>query len=302
MTVVGGFLGAGKTTLLNRILEGTRDRRLAVVVNDFGSIDIDPDLVRSSSGETISLANGCVCCTIGGELLITLAGLRDRDDPPEHVVIEASGVGDPAAIAAYGDVPGFERDGTIVVVDAETVRDRAADAATGSQVEHQLRSGHLLVLNKSDLVEAEALADTRAWLRETAPYAGVVEASYGDVPAELLLGAGGEGRPAEHGHAHDHENTWASWSWTSERPLNGTGLTEALPELPEGILRGKGFLHLQEDPANRYLLQLVGRTFQIQSAGTWGDEPPGSRMVLIGLSGSVHSDELEAMMEALTEG
>jgi G3E family GTPase len=302
MTVIGGFLGAGKTTLLNRVLDGTRDRRLAVVVNDFGSIEIDPDLVQSTSGETISLANGCVCCTIGGELLITLAGLRDRDDPPEHVVIEASGVADPAAIAAYGDVPGFERDGTIVVVDAETVRERADDAATGSQVEHQLRSGHLLVLNKSDLVEPDALADTRAWLRRTAPYAGVVEASYGDVPAALLLGATGEGRPANQGDAHDHEAAWASWSWAGEPPLNGTALTEALPELPEGILRGKGFLHLREDPSNRYLLQLVGRTWQIHSVGPWGQETPGSRLVLIGLSDSIRPDELEAMVEGLTAG
>ena len=100
--MIGGYLGAGKTTLVNRLLSDSGGRRLAVLVNDFGAINVDAGLVSSRSGETISLTNGCVCCSMGGELLFELAGLRDRDDPPEHVIIEASGVGDPAAIAMYG--------------------------------------------------------------------------------------------------------------------------------------------------------------------------------------------------------
>lgn len=302
LTVIGGFLGAGKTTLLNRLLERAGDRRVAVLVNDFGSIDIDSELIASRAGETITLTNGCVCCSLEGELLQTLAGLRDGTDRPEHIVIEASGISDPSAIAAYGNLPGFRLDGTIVVVDAQSVRERAGHDQIAPDVERQLRSGNLLVLNKTDLVDAQALASTRAWLRPTAPYAGVVDAEHGDVPVQILLGAGDQGTPAT-AQTHDHHNghaSWDSWSWEASEPVNGTALTKALPELPEGVLRGKGVLHLAEEPATRFVLQLVGRTFYIKRAGGWHDRPPSSSVVLIGLPGSVEHERLDAMMAQLT--
>src|ERR1700709_656345 len=116
LTVIGGFLGAGKTTLLNQLLrEGGGDRRLAVLVNDFGAINIDAELVESREGEMLTLSNGCICCGIGGDFIAALASLRDVDDPPEQVVVEASGVADPAQIAAFGDIPGYVRDAVVVV-------------------------------------------------------------------------------------------------------------------------------------------------------------------------------------------
>ncbi len=186
--MIGGYLGAGKTTLLNRLLGDSGGRRLAVLVNDFGAIDIDARLVSSRAGETISLTNGCVCCSMGGELLFKLAGLRDRDDPPEHVVIEASGVGDPAAISMYGDVPGFRRDGTIVVVDASTLSEHGPESRVGLQVEDQLRSAHLIILNKRDLASPEAVRACRQRLRGMARFAELFETSYADVPTAFLLG------------------------------------------------------------------------------------------------------------------
>ena len=99
VTVVGGYLGAGKTTLLNRLLADTQGRRLAVLVNDFGAVNIDAGLIANRDGETISLVNGCVCCSIGDNLGMTLYDLAERPDGPEHIVIEASGVADPARIA-----------------------------------------------------------------------------------------------------------------------------------------------------------------------------------------------------------
>ena len=306
LTVIGGYLGAGKTTLLNRLLSDPGGRRLAVLVNDFGAINIDAGLVSSRSGETISLTNGCVCCSMGGELLFELAGLRDRADPPEHVVIEASGVGDPAAIAMYGDIPGYRRDGTIVVVDASTVGEHGPESQVGLQVSDQLRSAHLIVLNKSDLASPGAMQAGRERLRGMARFAEVFETSYADVPTAFLLGARRDGEPANGAHAHGghagHEHPdYVTWSWSGEAALNGTELTKILPELPEGVMRGKGFLLLQEDPETRYEFQLVGRSWHIKRLGAWGEHPQGSQLVLIGLPGSLDRERLDATLAELAQ-
>jgi G3E family GTPase len=309
LTVIGGYLGAGKTTLLNHVLRDAGDRRLAVLVNDFGAINIDAELVASRDGETMSLTNGCICCGIGGDFIAALALLRDVDDPPAQVVVEASGVADPAQIAILGDMPGYRRDAVVVVVDAETVRERAADESTGHSVRAQLRAADLLVINKTDLVEAADLDALRAWLRDIAgPSTAIVDTAYGAVPTDVLLGAPGalEPRAQRRAQPHDHDAHehpyYATWSFTGGAPLSGAGLVEALPALPDGIVRAKGLLHLREDAANRYLLQLVGRRFSIEAVGPWGDEPPASRLVVIGLPGSVDEQALQDMFTQLSTG
>jgi len=309
LTVVGGYLGAGKTTLLNHVLRDAGDRRLAVLVNDFGAINIDAELIESRDGEMVSLTNGCICCGIGGDFIAALASLRDVDDPPEQVVVEASGVADPAQIAVFGDMPGYVRDAVVVVADAETVRARAERPDTGHQVRAQLRAADLLVVNKTDLVEPAALADTRAWLRELAgPSTGIVDAAFGRVPTDVLIGARAvaaevkrpappAGDHAEHDHDHPHYETW---SWSGEAALSGAGLVEELQALPEGIVRAKGILHLREDPQQRYVLQLVGRRYSIEARGTWGGDVPASRLVVIGLPGSVDEQALDATLGRLS--
>jgi G3E family GTPase len=333
LTVVGGYLGAGKTTLLNHVLRDAGDRRLAVLVNDFGAIDIDAELIESREGEMVSLSNGCICCGIGGDFIAALASLRDIDDPPEQVVVEASGVADPAQIAVFGDIPGYVRDAVVVVADAETVRARADDDATGHQVRAQLRAADLLVLNKTDLVQATALPDLRAWLRDlVGPSTSIVDAAFGAVPTDVLIGARepalaadrasavarrraadlGAAHPplAGHddhvhaaGHGHDgdaHHPAYETWSWSGARPLSGAGLVDAIAALPEGIVRAKGILHLREDPASRYILQLVGRRYAIEPDRAWGEDEPSSRVVVIGLPGSVDAPALDATMAALS--
>ncbi len=313
LTVVGGFLGAGKTTLLNELLRDAGDRRLAVLVNDFGAINIDAELVRSRDGDTISLTNGCICCGVSGDFIAALALLRDGEDPPEHVLVEASGVGDPGAIAVLGDMPGYRRDAAVVVADAETVRERAADAATGAMVRRQLRAADLLVLNKTDLVDAEELARTQAWLGELAgPSTAIVQAAFGAVPVDVALGArlvpaGDHAQAHDHDHGHDHAShdhashpAFETWSWSGDAPLSGAGLVEAIKGMPDGIVRAKGLLALREDLAQRYLLQLVGRRFVIEADRPWGDAPPTSRLVVIGLPGAVDAGALTATMQRLS--
>ena len=310
LTVIGGFLGAGKTTLLNELLRDAGDRRLAVLVNDFGAINIDAELVQSREGEMVSLKNGCICCGVAGDFIGELALLRDRPDPPAHVVVEASGVAYPGQIVVLGDLPGYRKDAAVVVADAETVRARAADEATGHLVRAQLRAADLLVLNKTDLVDAEQLARTRAWLRDIAgPSTAIVEASFGQVPIDVVLGARTfarpEREPRDHAHAgHEHADhnhpSFETWSWQGEAAIHGAGLVEALKELPAGIVRAKGLLHLREDPASRYVLQVVGRRFSVLPDRPWRDDTPASQLVVIGLPGSVDKRWLAAKLERLT--
>jgi len=310
LTVIDGFLGAGKTTLLNELLRDAGDRRLAVLVNDFGAINIDAELVQSREGEMVSLKNGCICCGVAGDFIGELALLRDRPDPPAHVVVEASGVADPGQIVVLGDLPGYRKDAAVVVADAETVRARAADEATGHLVRAQLRAADLLVLNKTDLVDAEQIAQTRAWLRDIAgPSTAIVEASFGQVPIDVVLGvqaiARPEREPRDHAHAgHEHADhnhpSFETWSWQGEAAIHGAGLVEALKELPAGIVRAKGLLHLREDPASRYVLQVVGRRFSVLPDRPWRDDTPASQLVVIGLPGSVDKRWLAAKLERLT--
>jgi G3E family GTPase len=305
LTVIGGYLGAGKTTLLNHVLRDAGDRRLGVLVNDFGSIDIDAELIESRDGAMMSLTNGCICCGISGDFIAALARLRDVDDPPEHVVVEASGVADPGQIAIFGDMPGYLRDAVVVVADAETVRARAEDDATRHHILGQLRAADLLVLNKTDLVQAAELERTRAWLREVAgPSTAIVETAFGELGADVVLGTAAtrDHAPAAHDHAHDHDHAhpaFESWSWSGPEQLSGAGLVDAIAELPDGIVRAKGVLHLREDPTNRYVLQVVGRRYSIEADRPWGAAEPGSQLVVIGLPGSVDAAELSATIGQL---
>lgn len=301
LTVIGGFLGAGKTTLLNRALRGAGDRRLAVLVNDFGAINIDAELVAARDARTVRLQNGCICCAVGGDFIGALALLRDGPDPPEHVVVEASGVADPGAIVVLGDMPGYRRDAAVVVADAETVRERAEQEATRHGVVAQLRAADLIVVSKPDLVDAGRLAATRAWLRGIAgPSTAIVEAAFGDLPADVVLGAEpAAARPHDDDgdHGDDAHPPFESWSWSGAAPLSGAGLVELIRALPDGIVRAKGLLHLREDRARRYVMQVVGRRFSIEADRPWGGEAPSSQLVVIGLPGSVDAQRLTQAIE-----
>lgn len=307
--MIGGFLGAGKTTLLNQLLRDPAGRRLAVLVNDFGAINIDAELIQSRDGEILSLANGCICCGVAGEFIAALALLRDREDSPEHVIVEASGVADPGAIGALGDMPGYRRDAAVVVADAETVRARAEAEATRHQVTGQLRAADLIVLNKTDLVDSEHLVDTHTWVREVVgPSTAIVEAAFGAVPTEVALGItpkptanASQHAVDEHEHAHGVSHaSFDTWSWCDDAAISGAGLVEEIKALPGGIVRAKGLLYLREDAARRYVMQVVGRRYSVQPDRAWGDETPASQLVIIGLPGSIDEQRLTATLKRLT--
>jgi len=188
MVVLGGWLGAGKTTLLNRLLRAAGDgERIAVVVNDVGEVCLDAELVAARDGDTVELTNGCVCCSIGDSLGVTLRDLVLSDRPPDRLVIEASGVAEPDRVAAYGDRRRLRLDGVVVAIDAVDVVDRACHVTYGPLVRRQAAAAELLVVTKAD-VAADGGSAARAWCADVAPDTPVVEASDDDRWVPLVLG------------------------------------------------------------------------------------------------------------------
>ena len=297
LTVIGGYLGAGKTTLLNQLLRHNAGRRLAVVVNDFGSINIDAALIAQHDGETMSLANGCICCSLANGFLTVLTQLKERPDPPEHIIVEASGVADPLKIGQYGRLPGFRLDGIIVLADAETVRRRSRDKYVGRTVIRQLRSADLLILTKPDLVTDDDRAAVRVWLHQVAPSAALMESRNGAIPPALILGADtlAPAVPAdtshrdlqEHAVSADHELAYDTWTFERDSPMIGDAIRTFAAALPEGVLRAKGMVHLVEDPEHAAIFQLVGKRWSLKQGPAWDARPPRTEIVVIGIPGSL---------------
>jgi G3E family GTPase len=189
--LIGGYLGAGKTTLVNHLLRHAAGRRITVLVNDFGEVSIDADLIVGAEGGVLSLAGGCVCCSFGSDLVGTLAEVLRRDPAPDLVLIETSGVGIPSAVArAAMLVPGLGLEATVVVADAPTVRARAADRYVGDTVRQQLEDADLLLLNQTDRVEATMLAALQAWWAAEHPRTPLWPTVRAQVPVEAVLGLG----------------------------------------------------------------------------------------------------------------
>ncbi len=286
LSVIGGFLGAGKTTLLNRLLQGTSGVRYAVIVNDFGDLAIDGDLAAEHGGDTLTFANGCLCCTLGDSLLTTLNDLTRRDAPPDHIVVEASGVADPRQIADMAVLhPGLRRDLSIVLVDAETILEQARDERLKETVERQAAAADLLVLNKCDLVARDRRAKVRDWAARQAPEAPLIETEHARLPLELLF-ARDEVKPAGPGRdtakGHDHGALFRSRSVPMVRPLDLAALRAGLTGLPPSVLRAKGFVSLAGKPENLHLVQLVGRRLRIHAWDAGGRAPPRRELVFVG--------------------
>lgn len=299
-TVIGGYLGAGKTTLLNHILQNSGERRFAILVNDFGSINIDAELIENRSEDTINLANGCICCTLAEGFIVAIRKLMARDSLPEHIIVEASGVADPYRIAQYGKHPGLRLDGVIVVVDAETIRQKSRDKYVGRTVLQQLFGADILILNKIDLLSEDEVQTVADWLHDLAPGVRLVTSFQADVPLPLLLGsqdsiAGGSDTAFIPNAQHDIQYT--SCHIETRKPLNRTGFEDFLRTLTPAIIRAKGILWLDSHPGERMIYQQVGQRWRLDPGGSWGDEPPASKIVFIGVAGTFDPDVLKSSFQ-----
>ena len=310
VTLVSGFLGAGKTTLLNRILNSDHGLRMAVMVNDFGAINIDSQLIVSQTQTTVSLANGCICCTVESDLIEQLGRLLDdRSNRPEYIVIEASGVSNPSKIANTLRYPQFRDalaiDTILTVVDAEQFGSLEGEMAQLAM--EQLDVADIIVMNKVDRVGREQLDALKA--RWFYPNARLLECEYGEVPLELVLGVGRArsgwrltpSAPAPTSvrvaGEKDHSALFDTWSFSSDRPLSLKALRQALAALPKDIYRAKGVCQIAEAPGKRCILHLVGSRSEIKPEDGWEGRVPFSQMIFIGRRGSLDGTQLQAMFE-----
>lgn len=312
LTVIGGFLGAGKTTLLNYWLHHARGVRMAVLVNDFGAINLDAELIARSHGDTIALTNGCVCCQVGNDLASAFIRVLDTKPPFEAIVIETSGVSDPWRVAEMGlGVPELFLDGVIVMVDAGAILQQAGDPLLADTLERQLRSADFIIANHCDQATEDERAKMRAWLAKEAPGVSCYETSNAVVPLEMLTslalkrgGAAPRGHaeavvPA-HVHLHDdphHDSQFDHWECQPITPLKYESLHAWIASPPAGVLRLKGIVPTVAADATLgwYEIQFAGRRGSMKRAAA---PSQGAEVVAIGLRGQLPTRELDAAFSA----
>jgi G3E family GTPase len=301
VTILAGFLGAGKTTLLKHILAHAGGARLGVLVNDFGEVNIDAELISEVSGGVMKLTNGCICCSIRGEVTGALFRLMEKEKL-DHAIIEASGLSDPRAIAeAFFELHKrrvVRLDGLVSIVDAENFF-RALEEH-GTLAKSQVTAADLVVLSKGDLVPADSSTRVEAEIRKLAPRARLLHAHQGQIPNEVVLGLDADVLRHDHHHEHEHDfsHGFESWSFKETQPLSWKELAPILASLPAGIFRAKGFLQLIERPGDRLLLHVVGGRVHVQTITPWPEGQVMSQIVFIGAAGKLEKDSLEPRLRA----
>lgn len=324
LTVLTGFLGAGKTTLLNRILTGNHGLRVGVLVNDFGSINIDAELVVGVEGNMISLANGCVCCQIRDDLIESVVALLALPESVEYIILEASGVADPGGIfVTFSDANLRDRirlDSVICVVDADQVFAHPEYPPLIELKLHQVGFADMLILNKVDLAGPEQVRKVRAWLDAHFNRLRIVETNYCEVPYEILLGVG-RFDPVRAGlnsyspeqsctdmtchdesHGNDHSNVFSTWSYQTDQPLALEELRENLRKLPGSVYRAKGVVYSTDAPQRRAVLQVVSRRVDISIQEEWGQRARRTQIVVIGAAGTIDASLLEKTFASCISG
>ncbi|MEM7301397.1 MAG: GTP-binding protein [Pseudomonadota bacterium] len=294
VTVIGGYLGAGKTTLINHLLRNADGKRLAIMVNEFGELPIDADLIEAQDDDLISLSGGCVCCTYGNDLSMALLDLKELEPRPDHVVLEASGVALPGAIASSVSlISGYSMDGVVVLADGETVRQRAVDPYMGDTVLRQFEGANIVLLNKTDLLDEAEQDALRDWLQERAPNAAIVSSSHGKVPPALVLQSNvmPDDRPRAGAHIH-LDDRFQSRSLAMDKPCDAEDLAQKLAQDHVGIVRAKGFV--KDFNGTLKLIQVVGQRFEVTEAS----EDKSLGLVLIGTDLPTTMEELNGIVSS----
>ncbi len=262
-TLLGGYLGAGKTTILNHLVRHGSTRRLVVLVNDIGAVNVDASLVAAHDGATLTLTNGCVCCSIAEEVGPLLEQIRSMAPPPDQVVMELSGVAQPARVAPWASTAGFRLDGVVVVVDADQVESQLARIDIGDVVRAQLAAADLVLLTKTDLVtDSGASARSAVAVETDAPVIDVVD---GVIDPDVALGVGRRETLAVEGPDLPPRSDRA-YRVTHRRFAGGSraDLERMIDQFPESVLRVKGLLRCS-DVDHPIEVNVVGRRRRLLS-------------------------------------
>ncbi|HTN09391.1 MAG TPA: GTP-binding protein [Acetobacteraceae bacterium] len=296
VTVLTGYLGAGKTTLLNRILSEQHGKKYAVVINEFGELGVDNDLVVDTDEEVFEMNNGCICCTVRGDLIRIVGGLMKRRDKFDGIIIETTGLANPAPVAQTFFVDDTVRaktrlDAVITVVDAKHLPQRLEDSHEAAD---QIAFADVIVLNKTDLVTADELAAVEARIRKINKFARIHHAQKANVPITELLNQGAfdlsrvlvDKPDFLESDAHEHNDDVVSMSFEAEKPIDperfNAWIGTLLAEKGQDLLRTKGILSYAGDD-RRFAFQAVHMIADGDFIGPWKEgEPRTSRIVFIG--------------------
>ena len=296
VTVLTGFLGAGKTTLLNRILTEQHGNRYAVIVNEFGEEGIDNDLVVDADEEVFEMNNGCICCTVRGDLIRILGGLMKRADKFDAIIVETTGLADPAPVAQTffvdQDVADRTRlDAIVTVADAVHLDNQLGEH---HEAEEQIAFADIVLLNKTDLVEVEGLGRVEDRIRRINPYTKIIRTEHCAANLDEVLGlkAFSLDRVLEvepdfltSDHDHEHDDDVKSISLVADAPLDldkfQTWFGQLLQTRGQDILRSKGILDFKGED-DRYVFQGVHMLMDGAPMGVWPEGSRQSRLVFIG--------------------
>lgn len=304
--LVTGFLGAGKTTVVNHLLAHAEGRRIAAVVNDFGAVTIDAELIAGAgpgaSEGVVSLANGCICCSLEGDLLRTLAAILRRTPRPEAIVIETSGVADPADIVRNLMDPVIWQEApletVLCVVDATISPNSLRDALLRSQ----LQTADVIALAKPDLTDLAGLSQIRDALKTARGAATLVDAPHGQVPVALLFPDGPtRPMPRDPGPRRPVADRFEALTWTSRHPVSLPRLQAAIARLAPKLARAKGFFETVEQPGRQVLFQLAGGRATLAPAGPAAPAAPRARIVFIAEIGALSSAEIARIMDGCAD-
>ncbi|MDI4232718.1 GTP-binding protein [Bradyrhizobium sp. Arg237L] len=297
VTVLTGYLGSGKTTLLNRILSETHGKRFAVIVNEFGEVGIDNDLIVDVDEEIFEMNNGCICCTVRGDLIRVIAGLMRRSRGFDGIVIETTGLADPAPVAQTFFVDEDVRrktklDAIITVADARHVLEQIGRAP---EAQEQLAFADIVLVNKVDLVDAGGLATVERRIQKINPYAKIHRTERCDIDLAQILGRDAfnlerilEVEPAflSEAHEHEHDDGIGSISLVADRPMKPGRFVSWIQDVTQrygtDILRMKGIASMEDDD-RRFVVQGVHMLIEGGSQRPWKEqEPRQTRLVFIG--------------------
>jgi G3E family GTPase len=297
--LVTGFLGAGKTTIVNHLLAHAEGRRIAAVVNDFGAINIDAELIAGASDGVVSLSNGCICCSLEGDLLRTLATLLRRDPRPEFIVIETSGIADPADIVRNLMDPVIWREAPLETVLCVVDATASAETLNDALLRSQLRAADIVALSKVDMADATACAQLRDMIRAQCPAAVLVDAPHGEVPTALLFPAEVDSvlEPRAVEPRRPVADRFETLSWTSERPVSLPRLQQAIGRLAPKLARAKGLFETVEQPGRLTVFQLAGGRATLAPGGPPTAGVPRTRIVFIAEIGVLSRAEIDDIMQ-----
>jgi G3E family GTPase len=307
VTVLTGFLGAGKTTLVNRILSEAHGLRIGVIVNDFGAISIDSELIVGVESGTVSLANGCVCCEIRDDLVTAVNSVLDQDRGLEALVLEASGVAEPSGIARTFTSEVFRSpirlDGIVAVIDAEQLPAQTEDPTTRDLVFGQIGYSDLVLLNKIDLADRAQVHAVRHFVHDRLPTVRIIETNHAQVPLQVLLGIGSsETAPTIDGGTHDDHRhgsgAFQHWTYIRDGPVDVDALLASVRLLPRSVYRIKGFVQTAHDPDHRYLLQIVGQRGEVHRFDEWAERPRRTELVIIADRSGIERTAIDGQFDA----